>query len=608
MLRSFSRFGPLASGATLGGLLVGFGEALYRDVSLVYASLLYGLLWAAVGSGVALVLSPLFRDRDPPQTQIRWGMMLALVPSTLVLTRFILLRDLLLESPSAGTKALAGAGIAALVVFIAVWTAARATTRRLRTEIIAGNRVWAIPIVVLVAFALRAQAGDDDLPDGNPQPKRLAGGGVILVVVDTLRADVLGAYGGSDHRAEPPSPHFDALAAHGRLYQDASAQASWTRPAVATLLTSRHVSGHDTMSKAAILPVELPTIATELGKVGVKSGAVVTNYNLEEAYGFSRGFDEFSYLAPARYLGAPARANRLAAYNVYRLLRERLFKSARESRHFYRDARTVNAAGMEILDRIGDSSFFLWLHYMEPHDPYFDIEGSSYAKVSDPHPPPAWADRMRQAYRDDVRRFDEALGGLLDAIEARGISERTTVIVVADHGEEFAEHGGYYHGATLYEEQLHVPLLIAGPGVTPGVDTELAQQIDIAPTVLARFAVNPPASWEGRDLLGGTEPPVSTLAEENHEGNVLASVRQGDMKLILANQDNPRGLQPEELFNLAEDPGETRNLAGADPAVAELRDELLALKTAAKSVAAEAAEVEMNDERRAELRSLGYIK
>jgi arylsulfatase A-like enzyme len=263
---------------------------------------------------------------------------------------------------------------------------------------------------------------------------------------------------------------------------------------------------------------------------------------------------------------------------------------------------------MEILDRIGDSSFFLWLHYMEPHDPYFDIDGNSYAKVSDPHPPVAWQDRMRQAYRDDVHRFDKALGELLDAIDARGISERTTVIVVADHGEEFADHGGFYHGVTLYEEQLHVPLVIAGPGVTPAVDTSLAQQIDIAPTVLARFAVEAPAAWEGRDLLGDSEPPASTLAEENHEGNVLASVRTGDMKLILANEDNPRGLPPEALFDLAADPGEQTNLAGASPAVAELRDELLDLKTAAQSGAAKADAIEMDEERREELRSLGYIK
>lgn len=531
-----------------------------------------------------------------------------MVPSAMVLVRFIFLRDVLLESPSASLKALGAGGVAAVLVLVVVLLAVRAASRRLRLDIFSGAGTWVVPVLVLVGFAIHTGAGDDVLPQAPPEPQALSGGGVVLLVVDTLRADVLGAYGAGDHRTGPASPQFDALASRGRLFQDLSAQASWTRPAVASLLTSRHASGHDTMSKAAALPPSLPTIASELQKAGIKTGAVVTNYNLEDGYGFGRGFDDYRYLPPARYLGAPPRANRLAAYNVYRVFREKIFKSAREPRHFYRDARTVNAVGLEILDRIGDSSFFLWLHTMEPHDPYFDIDGTSYAKVSDPHPPAEWAERMRLAYRDDVRRFDESLGNLLGALEARGLEERTTVIVVSDHGEEFGDHGGFYHGVTLYEEQLHVPLVIAGPGITPGVDETLARQIDIAPTVLARFAVEPPSSWEGRDLLGDGEAPLTSLAEENHEGNVLASIRKESLKLIVANADNPRGLQAEEMYDLAKDPGEQTNVAGAAETVASLRNELLELKTAAAVGAAKADEVEMTDEQRAELRALGYIK
>jgi len=427
-------------------------------------------------------------------------------------------------------------------------------------------------------------------------------------VIDALRADALGAYGAPAHRGEPATPNLDELAKQSLVFMDVSAQASWTKPAMASLMTSRHVSAHATMSKPAMLPGSLPTLASALNGAHVATAAVVTNYNLEQGYGFDHGFERFEYLPPARYLGAPPRANRLAAYNVYRLLRERFLKHSREARHFYRPATTVNARGLAMLDEVGNNDFFLYLHYMEPHDPYFSVEGPSWAKVSDPNPPATWAPKMQAAYRDEVRRADAAVGDLWRALVARGLGDRVTLIITADHGEEFAEHGGFYHGTSLYEEQLHVPLFIHGPDVAPGLNTTLARQIDIAPTVLARLGRKAPDSFEGRDLLGTTPPATMTLAEEDHEGNVLTALRSGTRKLILANPDNPRGLKPAELYDLAKDPNEKQSIHADSAAVEALSTALRAAQSQAQKGGASAATRPLDDAAEAELRSLGYMK
>jgi arylsulfatase A-like enzyme len=606
-MRGILKLGGLALGTTLGGLLAGLCEAIYRDAPWGYAALLYGCMWAIAGAGVAALLGLVGRPRAIQRSLTTTGLALALGVSGLVLARFVAHRDVFAEAPDKAMLAsliglVVGTGLAVLALMGGAWVRKRFLADRLP-----GPWLWSLPALVFVLFIVRAQTNDDAVSTSAPEARRLGGRGVILIVVDTLRADALGAYGALAHRGAPPSPRIDALAATGAVFTNVGAQASWTRPAVASILTSRHPSGHDTMNKAAILPRTLPSIATELSKAGVATAAVVSNYNLEASYGFANGFSHFRYLAPARYLGAPEAASRLAAYNVDRLLRERFLTGSREPDYFYRSGAVVNAAGLTLLDEIGDKDFFLWLHYMDPHDPYFAVDGRSYARVSSPRPPAALADEMRAAYGDNVRRLDQYIGELTSALEARGLLANTTIVLTADHGEEFAEHGGFYHGTTLYEEQLHVPLIAVGRNITAAQSTTLARQLDVAPTVLGLYALPPPPSWEGRDLFGPTAPPEMILAEEDHEGNVLKSIRHGGRKLIVANDSNPRGLLPVELYDLTKDPreqypakqgGEIERLSAA------LNEQLEASKRGGARSAAKA----MDAATEAELRSLGYVQ
>lgn len=599
------RAGGLAAGTTLGGLAVGIAEGAYRGVELAYSGLFYAALWSFAGIAFALIVSRLF-GKTPPGL-ITVGIGLATVSSTIVLVRFILLRDIYLEAPGKGMAALAWALAAGVGVLFPVLMLSNWVSRRIFSRFARGGAWWVVPVLAIAAFGIRVVTAADD-GAANPAPAHtLRGDGTILVVVDALRADMLGAYGAQPHRDGPPSPAFDAWLGQGRRFDDMTAHASWTKAAVASILTSRHVSGHDTMSKVAVLPQSLPTLAKTLADGGVKTAAVVTNYNLEEGYGFDNGFAEYRYLPPARYLGAPARANRLAAYNVYRVLREKLITAGRTPKDFFRDGGTVNAHAFEVLDRIGDDKFFLYLHYMEPHDPYFAVDGTSYARVSTPFPPLESAGAMRDAYRDGVKRWDGYFAELLQGLAARGLQDRVRIVVTADHGEEFGEHGGFWHGTTLYEEQLAVPLAMRGPGITAGVDDKLARQIDIAPTILGFHNVAAPPTWEGRDLRSELPVPASALAEENHEGNVLSSIRQGGKKLILANDGNPRGLAPVELYELTSDPAEKKPVRD-DASTTAMTTAMERLKTEAKRGGAQSTVRPVDAAVESELRALGYVK
>jgi arylsulfatase A-like enzyme len=192
------------------------------------------------------------------------------------------------------------------------------------------------------------------------------------------------------------------------------------------------------------------------------------------------------------------------------------------------------------------------------------------------------------------------------------------IAITADHGEEFHEHGGFWHGLTLYDEQIHVPLLIKWPkgtsGAPPRVLDRIARQIDIAPTLLARAGVPIPPSMQGADLAAAAATPPDGerlhLAEEDHEGNVLRALRTMQWKSIDANAGNPRGLPERELFEVAVDPGETNNVEAAHP---EIASDLRGKADAAERVAREhglggAKAATLTDAQRDALKALGYVQ
>ena len=265
---------------------------------------------------------------------------------------------------------------------------------------------------------------------------------------------------------------------------------------------------------------------------------------------------------------------------------------------------------MSILDTIGNDPFFLWVHYMEPHDPFFAKDGTSFARVSQPYPPLEAAPSFRDAYDADIERLDQGVKELLDGLKARGLEDRVTIAFTSDHGEEFGEHGGYYHGVTLYQEMLHIPLFLVGPDIPAVTRTDIARHIDLAPTLAARFDAPLPSTWEGRDLLGSSTPPTHVFAEEDHQGNKLKSIRVLNgpgHKLILANPDNPRGLDTVELYGIDADPMEQTKLPPS-PYEADLTLLLEEGREAQRKGGQTAKPVALDADSEAELRALGYVE
>jgi arylsulfatase A-like enzyme len=206
----------------------------------------------------------------------------------------------------------------------------------------------------------------------------------------------------------------------------------------------------------------------------------------------------------------------------------------------------------------------------------------------------------------------EQLGRLLDGLDALGLAQDTLVVLTADHGEEFLDHGGFEHGHTLYQELLRVPLFVRLPGVVaPGsVVQEPVGLVDVAPTLCELAGLSPPRSFGGRSLVpllrGEPLAPRAHLAHGNFWGDPLTSWTSGDLKLILT---PARGEDPErvELYDLARDPGERRDLAAERPdEVRRLRDELEAVR-AHLAAGAGGAPVELDSATRARLEALGYL-
>jgi arylsulfatase A-like enzyme len=450
-----------------------------------------------------------------------------------------------------------------------------------------------------------------------PAPAALASKpNLILVMVDTLRADHLSCYGGAHAVA---TPNLCRIAGDGGTRFAGFSHSSWTKPATATLLTSLVPTSHQAMSKTAALPGEVETLAEALQRHGYTTGGIVSNTNLTEAFGFAQGFDEYQYLGPDYLFGARESSSKLV---LYQILRRVYFMAVPGLRFgdFYQDSAVVNERAFEFLDRHAGSRFFLFLHYMDPHDPYFrhPYDGHGIARAANQHPAPALAAEMHALYKGEIAYLDENFGRLLEKLEALGLYDDAVIVLTADHGEEFLDHGGFWHGLTLYDEQLHVPLLVkwrVGERLAPPESVALpARLIDVAPTLLARSGAAPAAAMQGLDLAGDlasrSEAARMVFAEENHEGNVLRAVRSARWKWIEANEGNPRGVPPLELFDVAVDPAERENLFEREPGTAaELRRHADGHELAARQGrVGEATAAAISDEERASLCALGYLQ
>jgi arylsulfatase A-like enzyme len=349
---------------------------------------------------------------------------------------------------------------------------------------------------------------------------------VVLIVIDTLRADHLGVYGYD----RDTSPHIDALASRGVVFTRASSPSSWTRPAIASLMTSRLPSEHGAVTAQHRLDDRVATLAEVFRSAGYRTLGVCANVaHITERAGFARGFDDWKTL---RVPVAEGEGEAIWAE-----------PTPSGSRRWLR-APTAPELNRELLPRLpaaGGRPVFLYVHYMDPHSGYLPASPYRERFLRDPAfdrgQPPATSDHVRELaagrlsidergrqrlidlYDGEIAAVDDAVGELLAALAERGYEGRSVIALVSDHGEEFGEHGGWFHGITLYHESLNVPFLLwdsrtGEVGATVDTPVDL---LDVPTTLLALAGLEPTEGMRGRRLgADGATPPTRSLFAELH--------------------------------------------------------------------------------------------
>jgi arylsulfatase A-like enzyme/Flp pilus assembly protein TadD len=389
---------------------------------------------------------------------------------------------------------------------------------------------------------------------------------VLLVTLDTTRADRLGCYGCES----AATPAIDGLARAGALFERAFAHTPTTLPSHASILLGLTPPAHGVHDNSGfVVPPEPTTIAEWLKGRGYATGAVVGAFPLDSRFGLTRGFDVYD--------------------DAYGVQEPGLLEFVE------RRAEAVIERALAWLDGpAGAGPWFLWVHLFDPHQPW--------------RPPEPFRTRYASApYDGEVAYADHALAALFEALKARGLDGRTVVVLTGDHGESLGEHGELTHGYFAYNATLHVPLIVAGPGVKPSRVAATVGHIDIFPTVCGLLGVDPPSGLQGRSLLpllAGKKAPSPPLYFESLNAYYsrgwapLRGVLDGNEKFI----DSPLP----ELYDLAGDFGETRNLApGRD--LGPQRARFARLLSSLAAAGADKAAAPLDRAAQAKLRSLGYI-
>jgi arylsulfatase A-like enzyme len=375
---------------------------------------------------------------------------------------------------------------------------------------------------------------------------------VLLITIDALRADHMGAYG----YPRPTSPQMDALGRAGTVFEQAYTYWPKTRGSFVMLLTGRYPSQNGYSKKHPQLLSFNPTLASVLAAAGYRAEAIVDNPNVAARLGYSKGFERYRETWEEAALESEMDRTRAISEDGVRLLRERK----------------------------RDRPFLLWLHYVNPHTPYtppapFDTtfldassrEGQALPVVSGLHGgiPKQWAvpgeDRLAYyvaQYDGEIAAVDEQVGRVLKALRESGEWDRTVVVLTSDHGESLGEHDYFFdHGENLFDPCLRVPLMVVVPGAPAGGRSRtLASTLDLVPTVLDVVKVSYPPGLAGTSLLRCIEGRGEVTRERLFAGNErnLAGVLDQRHKLVATPTEKGFDLG---LYDRARDPGETRDLS-----------------------------------------------
>jgi choline-sulfatase len=405
---------------------------------------------------------------------------------------------------------------------------------------------------------------------------------ILLVTLDTTRADRMGFLGSKLGL----TPNLDALAKRSEIFTRAYSHVPLTTPSHASILTGTYPQFNQVSDLGTPLGKDLPYVPELLSRQGYRTAAFVGAQILDPksvlAPGFDRGFATYD----AEFHSRGPKEDR------YRSVERR--------------GAVVADHALAWLNRHAQQPFFLWVHFYDPHDPY------------DP-PPPFRARYAGSPYDGEIAYTDSAVGRLLSGLQSTGVYDRTLIVVVADHGEAFGEHGEQSHGLFLYDETLHVPLLMKAPGARAAAKRIVESRVglvDIAPTMLQAAGVAVPKAMQGKSLAElikasagvaarsaspSPDRPVYAETTYPHRAFGWSSLRAWRTSKYLY-IDAPK----RELYDQVADPGATRNLAASAPAVADtMAAQLEAFRN--QTSGAGAAPAAITPRQAAQLQALGYV-
>lgn len=338
---------------------------------------------------------------------------------------------------------------------------------------------------------------------------------LLLITIDTLRADALPMYGG-----KTPTPFLESFARNAAVFQNAYTSAPITLPAHTSLMSGLYPPSHGVRNNGTFhAPESLHLLAEYAKQHGMRTGAVIGGFPLAAQFGLNQGFDFYDDSFPPQPVDPG-----IFLYTE---------KSAEEVRHSAESWLTRS-----------QTPYFLWLHFFDPHHPYREHDFSGL-----------------EPYQQEIAYVDQQLGLLFDFLKSHRLDEQTLILITADHGEAFGEHGEVSHSLFLYNTTLHIPLMVSGSGITAGAHKELVRLIDVAPTVIEAFGWKAESAFDGASMLPELHGSSGTLRDNYAETfapafdfgwSPLASMQDLRYKYIRA----PRP----ELYDLQSDPGESQSL------------------------------------------------
>jgi arylsulfatase A-like enzyme len=661
MARFAAQLRVASSVGLIGGFVLGCREALVSlqanaavqpgDYLLVYLSVPI-LAWITLGPVVLLPVAIVLAIQG--RTPERRGA-LELYAAALAFAGVLSIAAPLATSGSASLRAVglpAGLGLHLLfyaVALVLAGAAAVITGAALRTYAAVVERclpyatraVGALTVILLVPVVqFFAADWKWDLRAARAAVPALAGQpNVLLISIDTLRADHLGNYG--DRHGL--TPNLDRLAREGVAFTQAITSSPWTLPAMASLFTAQyprhHGAGSITNGRTPLgrsgLPPKTWTLTQALQGAGYRTHAIVTNPYLALRYGFGEGFDTYDNITVESE--AFVSFSHTTALRVLSWAWPQIVVGDRGSTVSRRADALLRRLGGSPADRRAGAPFFLWLHYIDPHPPYSrpdaarhksmrgDMvlesgDGSGVTGVGTTSPDVARLrsgeirlgakekEAVHDLYRAEVRSVDDTVGQVLATLDRDGLGDRTLVVVVGDHGEEFWEHGGVEHGRTVYDEVARVPLVMRWPGHLPAgkrVDA-LARITDVTPTILDLLGLATPAGRDGETLLplvhGEQSTPHVALIENMLFSEERVGMRTADRKYVL--WENGK----EEVYDLSTDPGERVDLAGLGGTLSPLRQLYAQLNHASPVPIAVVSQAKPEAGAAEALRALGYLR